>query len=574
MHDSLGLVSDVGSVNTGGRSAGGDPERRGLVDSFDLGGRTFARTVHIEEGMNFADAMKDKPAGTLYIVEGVHREESVIPRHGDAFVGAPGAKMVGARELPASNWRNDGDIHVYKIPDGQRIEKDSVFFNKAAVLDKHSVIAGRPEQLWSTSVSDANKVTPVSRVPDAADEIHDGARVWSLDYDNQEIKARGIDLRSETLELSTQPFAFGYLASADPNDEAYRGEYIPPDIDVDTPLPGRLTAPPDSPADMPDIYNPGDPYFDKPRDVLIANLVIEKYANAAQTGAVGFFRPGLDWTVQNNEIQYNTGVGVKVRGDDAVVSDNIIRYNGHAGVGVGDLNFKQNGNLPEWGSYGGYAGDGVKIINNAINNNLLKEFGFDPEFEGGGSKFMNVFNVQVLDNKWHHNNSNALWLDAAWAGGVVRGNKVSENGGIGIFIELTLGRTYVTENHVYGNSTEQLTVSSSPLAVVTNNTIKALKGATNEAILVETGSEDGTESPRNIDGRPTRTLGAYVGENTITHGANGQTTVQGNEGRLSVPKNGALFTPPIFLDTSVVRFVDNNYADARPESDSWRWARR
>ena len=124
--------------------------------------------------------------------------------------------------------------------------------------------------------------------------------------------------------------------------------------------------------------------------VVIQSLVIEKFANNAQAGAVdGRNAPG--WTVQESEIRLNHGAGI-----DASVSmtilNNKLHHNGQLGLHVAGST--KNGFLVE----------GNEI---AYNNQL----GFSPGWEAGGAKFAYTDGLVVRNNWAHHNAGPGLWTD-------------------------------------------------------------------------------------------------------------------------------------------------------------------
>ncbi|HEX2332143.1 MAG TPA: right-handed parallel beta-helix repeat-containing protein, partial [Burkholderiales bacterium] len=220
----------------------------------------------------------------------------------------------------------------------------------------------------------------------------------------------------------------------------------------------------------PHFPNPYDTY--KPANVAIQNLIIEKYANPPQTGAIGYFRPGLDWRIINNEVRYNHGSGIKFKGG-ALVLGNYAHHNGtfgieygdgnnepqHGGHGV-DVNGVQNKGLPEWGYWGGYAGINAVVARNTISHNNVilaswrgQDMRVNPPWGAGGAKFMQAENLLVLDNLVEQNNGPGLWTDFSYDGTVYRGNVVQKNSspdGGAIFHEVS-GSAAISCNTVRDN---------------------------------------------------------------------------------------------------------------------------
>jgi parallel beta-helix repeat protein len=182
--------------------------------------------------------------------------------------------------------------------------------------------------------------------------------------------------------------------------------------------------------------------------IVVQNLVIEKYANPAQTGAVGYYRPGSGWAVENCEVRYNHGIGVKFSGH-AVIRNNYLHHNGQFGIACGDgdaLNSEKNpSELSELmpsdhenrGWADGYAGSGGKVLNNTVAENRLKEVGFVSGWGAGGSKFSQVSNLLIKDNRFLNNHGPGIWLDFAQDNNIVDWNQCEGNEGPGIFVELS-----------------------------------------------------------------------------------------------------------------------------------------
>jgi hypothetical protein len=239
-----------------------------------------------------------------------------------------------------------------------------------------------------------------------------------------------------TSEISRSQFAFGYDVTG--------GGLYTPDHTNGQPMPAN-------PSQAPDIYDPLDKYAYKPRNVTIKNITVEKYANAAQTGAIGYFRPGLDWTVEDCELRWNHGAGVKFKGQ-ALIKGNSIHHNGQIGIVCGDGNAAQGngGDLPEWGFYGGYAGYGAQVLSNEINHNYLPQILIVDGWEGGASKFAQSFSL-LVDNNYVHHNRRGLWSDFVYSDTTYSNNKVEYNYKEGFLIEISQPGTAIKCNQIRYN---------------------------------------------------------------------------------------------------------------------------
>lgn len=147
--------------------------------------------------------------------------------------------------------------------------------------------------------------------------------------------------------------------------------------------------------------------------VVLRNLVVEKYANAAQHGAVDA-RRGEDWQVVDVTTRWNHGVGLYLGKRMRVVRGASV-HNGQLGIGG--------------------VGEDVLIEGTEIAYNNYA--GFSAGWEAGGTKFVRSKGLIVRDTCVHHNEGPGLWTDIDNAGVVYEGNKVFENLGDGIKHEIS-----------------------------------------------------------------------------------------------------------------------------------------
>jgi hypothetical protein len=193
-------------------------------------------------------------------------------------------------------------------------------------------------------------------------------------------------------------------------------------------------------------------------NVTIRDFIIEKYANPAQEGAIQAGSHTVDtltddWIIENNEVRFNHGVGIRL-GHGAQVVDNNIHHNGQLGIGG--------------------LGDDVLIENNEIayNNNL----GHKSGWEAGGTKFVRTHNLIVRGNDVHNNNGPALWTDISNIFTLYEDNHVYDNLG-GMFHEISydavIRNNVVERNGVLGwwGGGAGITVAASPNVEIYNNIV-------------------------------------------------------------------------------------------------------
>jgi parallel beta-helix repeat protein len=162
-------------------------------------------------------------------------------------------------------------------------------------------------------------------------------------------------------------------------------------------------------------------------NITIQGLTIEKYATTLQAGAIMPY--GSGWTVQNNNLRLNHGLGVKTKGSNERILSNTLSMNGQAGIGTS-------------------GGTGSLFQNNMIAHNNYAKMAYMSDT--GGSKFSLAVNLQVLNNKFLNNDGVGLWCDSESSEVTFSGNTSSGNTLDGIRFEHctygTISNNTVTNN--------------------------------------------------------------------------------------------------------------------------------
>ena len=275
--------------------------------------------------------------------------------------------------------------------------------------------------------------------------------------------------------------------------------------------------------------------------VTIQGLIIEKYANPAQMGAVGHTSPGDNWVISGNEIRYNHGYGVIIGHPGVQVLNNKIHHNGQLGIGGGGYALIQGNEV-------------------AYNNTV----GFAPGWEAGGIKLTGQSNLTatgetVRNNFVHHNHGRGLWADTNHDGAIWDGNTVEDNDWDGLVYEISYSAT-ITNNVVNRNGAgNPSTYEGAGIAIyasggtgitVTGNT---LSGNKNGIILIQASRGSGS-------------LGSYtvqnvsVHDNTVTLGPNQ------NNGAVLYGSNTGLWS------TLNNHFAHNTYNLQTANSAPFQWA--
>jgi parallel beta-helix repeat protein len=157
--------------------------------------------------------------------------------------------------------------------------------------------------------------------------------------------------------------------------------------------------------------------------VIIRSLIVEKYANPAQHGAIhgrdGSNGPlAQNWVIEDVEVRNNHGAGVLL-GTHFVLRNSRILSNGQIGIVTGDkdLNFDN-------------------LVDNieSSNNNWA---GFSRGWEAGGAKFKYSNNLTVRNSRFLNNRGAGIWFDIDNINARIENNLVEDNDNAGIFYEIS-----------------------------------------------------------------------------------------------------------------------------------------
>ncbi|KQT50686.1 hypothetical protein ASG43_05210 [Aureimonas sp. Leaf454] len=224
--------------------------------------------------------------------------------------------------------------------------------------------------------------------------------------------------------------------------------------------------------------------------VTISNLMIEQFAAPVQHGAI---QGGGAWTIANNEVRLNYGVGIIVSGGSRIVA-NDVHDNGQMGLG---------GN-----------GAGILVERNAIHANGFWS-GIDVFWEGGGTKFAVTTDLVVRGNHSESNHGFGLWTDIDNVGTLYEGNRVVGNDGGGINHEISY-QAVIRDNVLIGNGSSgrgnwlwgaAIQIQNSGPVEITGNRID-MSGGLNGIALIQQDRGTGAFGPY-------RTAGNIVYGNTL-----------------------------------------------------------
>jgi hypothetical protein len=278
-------------------------------------------------------------------------------------------------------------------------------------------------------------------------------------------------------------------------------------------------------------------------NVLIRGLRIEKYANPAQSGAIGgdaravgsSGRP-THWSIVDCDIRDNHGVGVEL-GDDSRISGSRIDSNGQLGIGA--------------------AGSRLVIDHNEISGN--NQAGYVTGWEGGGVKLARSIHALIEANFVHDNHGAGLWADIDSVDTVYEDNRVEDNDDTGIQHEISFDAV-IRNNVVRGNGRTphhwgwgaQILVQNSREVTVEGNRVTVPDGG-NGIMLIEQRRELGPFGPHLVR----------------------DTTVRNNTVDMAGPHGWAagLLTdyPASAAAVGNNRFDADTYHIATPDGRFWTW---
>jgi parallel beta-helix repeat protein len=162
--------------------------------------------------------------------------------------------------------------------------------------------------------------------------------------------------------------------------------------------------------------------------VVIDGLTVEKYSTPIQFSAIGYNMPSENWTVRENEIRLNYGIGVGV-GANSVISRNFIHDNGEMGIACN--------------------GKDILIETNRIARNGWFS-GLDPAWEGGGGKCVLTNRLIFRGNYSFDNNAYGFWTDIDNINTLYEDNRIEHNANGGISHEISYAAT-IRNNTLKGN---------------------------------------------------------------------------------------------------------------------------
>jgi hypothetical protein len=326
--------------------------------------------VRVTPGDDLQRTVDDHPLGTTFCLEaGVHHPVGVVPKDGQRFVGEGDDTILsGARTLLAADARRDSAGRWYWPGQTQRSGPHGTLVGgdggvRANPGDRYN------EELFVSASGDPQAPPRRYQRVLALSELGPGR--WLLDQAAARIYLTDDPARLGSIQTSVAPTAIV--------------------------APERV----------------------RPARVLVANLVVERYASAAQQAAIG--GPGaVDWDFRYVTVRDNHGGGAEL-GPGTVMENCSVQRMGQIGLlGGGDA-----------------AGRPTVLRDTEVTGN--KVLSFDPDWEAGGAKFTRSLGQgMVVENDWFHDNlGGGLWFDIDNSGVVVRSNRFERNNYWGLLYEVS-----------------------------------------------------------------------------------------------------------------------------------------
>jgi hypothetical protein len=325
-------------------------------------------------------AIDTYPARTTFCLEaGVHRLVHARPKDGQRFIGRGlDTILSGARILAAADASRDGAGRWYWAGQTQQSAPHGVLIRSGFPAARPNEGDRYSEELFVTASGDPRD--PPRRYQRVLGFAELGPGRWYLDEDANRIYMTDDPARLGLIETSVASTAIS--------------------------APARLER----------------------ANVVIQNLVVEKYASGAQQAAVGG-SGATDWDFRSVTVRYNHGAGVEL-GPGTIIEHCKIHHMGQIGLlGGGDATTRPT----------------VLRDTEVADNRTLS---FDPDWETGGAKFTRSFGQgMIVENSWFHDNSGGgLWFDIDNYNVVIRSNRFEDNQRWGVFYEVSRqARIYLNE---------------------------------------------------------------------------------------------------------------------------------
>jgi hypothetical protein len=437
-------------------------------------------------------AIDAHPAATTFCLEaGVHRLARALPKNGQRFIGRGlDTILSGARVLRGADARRDGAGRWYWSGQTQHSAPHGVLIGTGFPGARPNQGDRYSEELFVTASGDPRD--PPRRYQRVLGPAELGPGRWYLDE------------RADRIYLTDDPARLGLIETSVTS--------------TSISAPARMGR----------------------SNVVIQNLVVEKYASLAQQAAVGG-EGAINWDLRSVTVRYNHGAGAAV-GPGTIMEHCKIHHMGQIGlIGGGDATTRPT----------------VLRDTEVANNRTLS---FDPDWETGGAKFTRSFGQgMIVENSWFHDNSGGgLWFDIDNYNVIIRSNRFEDNQRWSVFYEVSR-RARIYWNEAFGTTNGPEGFADYGAGILVSNSADVdiyqnlLRDNDNGIFILENGKATRWAQDTYREGLP-HIRGVDIRENDIEmrRGVTGMRVQNGD--------------PDGYWQPSNVRFADNTYrVDATAE---------
>ena len=269
--------------------------------------------------------------------------------------------------------------------------------------------------------------------------------------------------------------------------------------------------------------------------VLVRGFVLKNFVHSYSTFPRSAILAGANWTIEDNEIAYNSQIGVELN-SGAVLRNNSIHDNGRYGFVGGPVT-------------------NVLIEGNDIGSNNTGHYDVN---DAGGSKIHQSSTVTFRANNVHHNWGSGLHTDWENTGIVYENNTLANNTGPGILHEASADT--IIRNNTFTNNAQnsigkslwwaaEIHLNDSKNTEIYGNTIRAGYNAISLVDIARGSNKFGLLEIRNVN----------IHDNNITLPTGGMIGLVGDRSTA-------------YASTTANRFVNNTYYVTSPTASTWAWS--
>jgi parallel beta-helix repeat protein len=268
--------------------------------------------------------------------------------------------------------------------------------------------------------------------------------------------------------------------------------------------------------------------------VLVRGFVLTNFVHNYSTFPRSAILAGANWTVEDNEISYNSQIGVEVN-SGVILRNNSIHHNGRYGFVGGPVS-------------------NVLIEGNDVGSNNTGQYDVN---DAGGSKIHQSSNVTFRSNNVHDNWGSGLHTDWDNIGILYENNTLSNNTGPGILQEASAdtiirNNTFTTNaKNSIGKSlwwAAEIHLNDSKNTEIYGNTIRAGTNGVSLVDIARGSNSFGLLEIRNVN----------IHDNTFTLPTGGTVGLVGDRAAAYDPATGN-------------RFANNTYNVTSTTAASWVW---